>query len=47
MIVIIIVPKTVNVRIDEDDEYRKPTKSSVRHAEYTASDSQVQLLAFP
>ena len=38
------VRKTVVTRVIEEDEHPKPSKW---HAEYTASDSRAQLLAFP
>ena len=37
MIIIKRVPKTVIVVVVEEDEHLKPTKSSLWHAEYTAS----------
>ena len=39
-------PKTAIAGVVEKDEHLKPTKSPVCHAEYTASDSQAQPLAF-
>ena len=35
-----MVPKAIIVAVVEEDENLKPTKSSIWHEEYTASDSQ-------
>ena len=37
---------TVIAGVSEEDEHPKPTKSSICHAQYKASDNQAQLLVF-